>query len=73
MRKDKEIHHRKLTSADVVDGVDDIHTRGNLAEHGVLRRGRLVPEVQEAVVHSVDEELRSTRVGLTSVGLETTY
>ena len=34
----------------------------------MLRRGRLIKEVKEAVVHNIDEELRSSRVGLTGIG-----
>lgn len=50
-----------------VDGHDCVHALHHLSENGVLRRCGLVEEVQERVVHSVDEELRATRVGLTSV------
>lgn len=47
---------------------DDFLSLDDLAEHGVLRTSALVKEVQEAVVHGVHEELRSTTVGLASVG-----
>ena len=53
-----------LTTARAVDVVDHIHAGHDSAEDRVLRRGGLVPEVQEAVVHSVDEELASTALGL---------
>jgi len=54
--------------AGAVDGINNIHTALHTGEHGVLGRRRLVPEVQEAVGRSVDEELASATVGLTSVG-----
>lgn len=47
---------------------DDILSLSDLAEHRVLRTSALVEEVQETVVHSVHEELRSATVGLSRVG-----
>lgn len=40
-----------------------------LTEHDVLGRSGLVPEIQEAVVHSVDEELGAAGARLAGVGL----
>lgn len=53
-----------------VDGHHHIHSLRDAAKDRVLGRSRLVKEVQEAVVHSVDEELRTTGVWRASVGLE---
>jgi hypothetical protein len=39
----------------------------------VLRRSGLVEEIQERIVDSIDEKLRSSRIGLSSVGLEIWY
>ena len=44
-------------AAGVVDGSDDGHAVNDSAKHGVLGGGGLVPEIEEAVVHSVDEKL----------------
>ena len=55
-------------SGGVIDRVDDIHARHDLAENRVLGWGALVPEVKEGVVHGVDEELGSTRVGSARIG-----
>ena len=61
-------HGAILTGLAGVHGHDHVLSRDNLAEHRVLGRGGSVEEVQEAVVDSVDEELRSTRIGLAGVG-----
>lgn len=56
-----------MASASSVNGHDHIHARDHTAKDGVLGGSRLVEKVQEGVVDGVDEELRSARVGLTSV------
>lgn len=62
----KNIH----TGSGFVDGVHHIHALGHLAEHDVLGGSGLVPEVQEAVVLRVDEELGSAGLRLASVSLK---
>lgn len=57
-----------LVAGGVVDLHHNVHATGHATEHGVLGRGALVEEVQEGVVHHVQEELRSAGVGRASVG-----
>ena len=47
-----------LCGCTVVDLHDDVLALHHLAEDGVLGRGGLVEEIEEGVVHGVDEELR---------------
>lgn len=48
-----------ITSSNTVDLKNNVHSTHNSAKHRVLRRSGLVPEVQEAIMNSVDEELAS--------------
>lgn len=53
------VHHHWLdwlvvaVATDVPDGENNVHAIDHLAEHGVLRRGRLVEPVEERVVDLV--------------------
>jgi hypothetical protein len=57
-----------LRSLGTVDSHDDVLSVNNTTKDGMLGGGASIKEVQKAVVDSVDEELTSTRVWLTSVG-----
>jgi hypothetical protein len=46
-----------LGGCTVVDLHDDVLALHHLADDGVLGRGGLVEEIEEGVVHAVDEEL----------------
>ena len=58
-------------AAGIVDRSDDGHAFNDTAEHGVLGGGGLVPEIKEAVVHSINEELGSWREAKTGQGQST--
>ena len=56
-----------LVGLRVVDGGYHILTADHLPEHRMLRRSRFVKPIQEGIMHRVDEELTSPRIGLACI------